>query len=128
MTAYALATPARPTTARHPSRQAGMRIYAVQTPAARARRKAVARVGLVALVLAALAAIAPGAIAGDEPGAAVVFDTYTVAQGETLWSIASALTSPGEQVRETMNELKDLNAMSGSSLRAGEQIAIPVLD
>ena len=123
MTAYALATPARPLEVRPRTR-----VYAVQTPAARARRKGMARVALIAIVLAALALVAPGAIAGDEPGAAVAHDTYTVAQGETLWSIASSLTAPGEQVRETMNQLQDLNAMSGSSLRAGEQIAIPALD
>src|SRR5690606_30026976 len=95
--------------------QARPRVYAVQTPAAQARRKGLARVALIALILAALAAVAPGAIAGDEPGAAVAYDTYTVAQGETLWSIASSLTAPGEQVRETMNDLKALNAMTGSS-------------
>lgn len=128
MTAYALASPAGSVQASPHARGPRTRIYAVQTPVALARRKAVARGGLIAIVLAGLAAIAPGAIAGDEPGSAAAFDTYTVAQGETLWSIASALTAPGEQVRETLTELKEINAMSGSSLRAGEQIAIPVLD
>lgn len=128
MTAYALATPARSLEVRTSTARPRTRVYAVQTPVARARRKMTARVGLVGLVLVALAVIAPGAFAGDEQGTAVEFDTYTVAQGETLWSIASALTGPGEQVRETMNQLQDLNAMSGSSLQAGEQIAIPMLN
>lgn len=128
MTAYALSPSARPVDGRTRLRQAPGRVYAVQTPLARARRKAVARVALIGAVLAVLAAVAPGAIAGDEPGVAGAYDTYTVAQGESLWSIASSLTGPGEQVRETMSQLQSLNAMSGSTLRAGEQIAIPALD
>ena len=133
MTAYALASPSRPREARPRTRQARTHvrighIHAIQTPAARARRKGLARLVLITIVLAALALVAPGAIAGDEPGSAVAYDTHTVAQGETLWSIASDLTAPGEQVRETMNQLQDLNAMSGSSLRAGEQLVIPVLN
>ena len=128
MTAYVMTAPARPIPAQARPRQGRARVYAVQTPAARARRKAIARIALVALVLAALAIIAPRAIAGDEAGPVVAHDTYTVAQGESLWSIASALTAPGDQVRETMNELKTLNAMSSGSLQAGQQIAIPALN
>lgn len=105
-----------------------MRIYAVQTPLARARRKVVARVTLVAVILAALAFFSPGAIAGHDPGSAIAYDTYTVAAGETLWSIASSMTGPGEQVRDTMAEIQRLNAMSGSALQAGAQIAVPPLD
>lgn len=110
------------------ARPARTRVYAIQTPQARARRRTVVRTALVAVILGILATVAPGAFAGDEPGAAVVHDTYTVAAGETLWSIASSMTAPGEQVRETMHEIKKLNAMSGSSLQAGAQIVVPALD
>lgn len=133
MTAYAVTAPVRPLEVRPRHRQVRTRVpagqvYAVQTPQARARRKAVVRVAFIGAVLAVLAAVAPGAIAGDEPAPAVAHDTYTVAQGETLWSIASSLTAPGDQVRETMVRLQNLNAMGGSSLQAGEQIVIPALD
>ena len=133
MTAYALASPAGPFEVRPHAHQARSHvrvghIHAVQTPAALARRKGIARLALITMVLAALAFVAPGALAGDGAGTTVVHDTYTVAQGETRWSIASSLTAPGEQVRETIAELKELNAMSGSSLQAGEQIVIPALD
>src|SRR5690606_31406624 len=117
MTAYALASPARPLNVRPRTLQAHSHVktrnlYAPQTPSARARRKGLARVALVAVLLAALALVAPGALAGDESGATVIHDTYTVAQGETLWSIASSLTAPGEQVRDTIQQLQDLNAIS----------------
>ena len=128
MTAYAVSPSVRPFEVRPRNRQARARVYAVQTPAARARRTALARVALVAVLLAVLAAVAPGAIAGDEPGVAIAHDTYTVAPGDTLWSIASSMTGPGEQVRETMSDIRNLNAMSGSSLQAGAQIAVPALD
>lgn len=128
MTAYAVSPYASALEGRSHGRRPRIRVYAVQTPAARARRRAVARGALVTVILAFLAAVAPGAIAGDQPGPAVVHDTYTVSPGETLWSIASSMTGPGEQVRETMSEIKALNAMSGSSLQAGAQIAVPALD
>lgn len=93
------------------------------TTAGRARR-----VMLVLVVLAVIALLAPRAFAGSESTDAIAFDTYTVAQGESLWSIASAITGPGEDVHDTVSQLQTLNAMDDSSLRAGEQIHIPALE
>jgi len=65
------------------------------------------------------------AVAG-EPSAPVSVDTYTVSAGETLWAIASAYTAPHEDVRDTISTLVDLNGLGSSSVRAGEQILVPV--
>ena len=86
------------------------------------------RVTLVLVVLTLIALLAPRAFAGSESTDVMAFDTYTVAQGESLWSIAAALTGPGEDVHDTISELQTLNAMGDSSLRAGEQIYIPALE
>lgn len=105
-----------------------MSIYAPQNPVARARRARTGRV--LALVIAVLTAAVMGPQAfASEPGAAtpVVADTYTVGSGETLWGIATHLTEPGEDVRDTLAEIQRLNAMTGGDLRAGDQIYVPVI-
>jgi hypothetical protein len=49
----------------------------------------------------------------------------TVAPGETLWSIAGDV-APGSDRRDTVAEIVELNALQGSSVRAGQRIAVPV--
>lgn len=124
MSAYAISAPAVPTLAVRRS----VNVRPLPTAAGRARRVALARVVVVLAALAVLALFAPRAFAGSETTEAIPFDTYTVAQGESLWSIAAALTGPGEDVHDTISDLQTLNAMGDSSLRAGEQIFIPALD
>jgi Tfp pilus assembly protein FimV len=80
----------------------------------------------VAVVLAGAALFSGGRAVADAPAPAVSVDSYTVGSGETLWSIASAFTAPGDDVRDTVDALSDLNGMSGSGLTAGQQILVPV--
>lgn len=117
-TAQPIARESRAHTERRPAR-----LYAIQSPLGRARRA-----GLMVVAAVLIALFAPQAFAGDEPGAVASFDTYTVAQGESLWSIASALTRPGEDVQDTVAQIQMLNAMNTSTLRAGDQLVIPGLD
>jgi hypothetical protein len=86
------------------------------------------RIAVVVALLAAVAFVAPRAMASDSGAASVPADTWTVAQGETLWSIASAITAPGQDVRDTVAAIKGLNALDSSAIRAGEQLLIPALD
>ncbi len=122
VTAYQRASFERPT-ARSASRSA-RRLYAIDTPQARRRRRTLAAV----IVAITVAIVGPQAVAGDEPPVPVAFDTYTVAAGETLWSIAADLTPTGDDVNETIGEIQALNAKESSALQAGEQILIPSLD
>jgi hypothetical protein len=85
------------------------------------------RVAVVVTLLVAVAFVAPHAMATDAPST-VPADTWTVAEGETLWSIAVAVTAPGEDVRETLSVIKGLNALDSSAIRAGQQLLIPALD
>jgi hypothetical protein len=80
----------------------------------------------LALVVAGAALLTGGRAFADGAGAPVAVDTYTVGEGETLWSIAGAFTAPGEDVREVVDELTELNGMAGSALTAGDQILVPV--
>lgn len=56
---------------------------------------------------------------------AVPVDTYTVRAGETLWDIAVGLAGPGEDVRDVVADLIDLNGLPGAALRAGQQVLLP---
>ncbi|WP_062203098.1 LysM peptidoglycan-binding domain-containing protein [Demequina salsinemoris] len=100
-----------------------MTVTAPRTASARLRR------AVVLMVLVALGMlVAPRAIAGsDEVPVEAALSTYTVATGDTLWGLASALTPAGEDVAETVAELVELNRMSDSALMAGEQILIPLV-
>jgi Tfp pilus assembly protein FimV len=100
-----------------------MAIYAPRTAKARLRRTIT-----VAVLLGAAAILGPQAFANDAPTDPAELDTYTVAAGETLWSIASDLTPADGDVRETMVAIQRLNAMSGSQLAAGTQLVIPPLE
>jgi LysM domain len=68
---------------------------------------------------------AQGASAGTSAGAIAV-TSRTVAAGETLWDIASGMAEPGQDVRDVVDELVELNGMGDSSLRAGQELLIPV--
>ena len=89
------------------------------------------RRGRVVIALLALSAglawnsLAQSAVAGTgaEP---VPVSPHTVAAGETLWDIARTVTDPGQDVREVVDEIVDLNGLGGAGLRAGEQILVPL--
>ena len=83
-------------------------------------------VSLIAVLVAGAALLTGGRAVADSPSPAVSVDSYTVGSGETLWSIASAFTAPGEDVRDTVDRLASLNGMEDSALVAGEQILVPV--
>lgn len=97
-----------------------MTIRMVNTPAARVRR------WVAATVFAALALIvAPQAFA-QESGAPAATDTYVVAQGETLWSIAQSITPLDRNVRDTVATLKTMNVMKSSIIHSGDQLIVPM--
>ena len=103
-----------------------MSIYAPQTPQAQARRARARRMLAVVALLVGAAIVGPQAFASDGPSEPVAVDTYTVGTGETLWDIAAGLTPAGHDVRDTIIDIQHLNAMSGTSLEAGQQLFVPV--
>lgn len=61
----------------------------------------------------------------DGASAATPVVTHTVAAGETLWAIASGVAAPGEDVRDVVSRLMELNGLSEGGLRSGQQILVP---
>ena len=82
--------------------------------------RSASKVSLVSLVLAAGAVAA--AAAGEQPPTEIVL----VQPGETLWGIASEVTTDGD-VRTVMNEIERLNALESTGLQAGQKLRVPVV-
>ena len=100
-----------------------MTIKAMPGTAARFKRFAVVLAIAIAAVL-----IAPYATANDSPAtssATSSSDVWTVGQGETLWSIAAQVAAPGESTRDTVDQIKSLNALESSAIRVGDQLLVP---
>jgi LysM repeat protein len=49
----------------------------------------------------------------------------TVAPGDTLWSIAGEV-APDADPRDTVADIVERNALTGSTIQAGQRIAVPV--
>lgn len=82
-------------------------------------------VAFVAIAFTALAVLAGQSAATGEAGEPVQTRTVEVGAGDTLWDIASTVAQPGE-VREMIHQIQELNALSGSGLAVGQEIAVPV--
>jgi hypothetical protein len=88
------------------------------------------RRGRLVTVLLALAVAVPTGVFGAQavagtPAEAVEVQLHTVAPGETLWQFARNLAAPGQDLREVVRDLRELNGMETSALRAGQVVAIP---
>lgn len=105
------------------------------TPDVRTRLRITRRGRIVLTTLAALPVFLVVALsvlnggqasAGDSSraGVPVHFETVTVEPGETLWQLAEE-TAPQADPRDFVQDVVSLNALEGSTLQAGEQIAIP---
>lgn len=79
----------------------------------------------VVAVAALMIAFGSLATATHDAGTPESVRMVTVAPGDTLYGIAGEVAEPG-QIRETVAHIKSLNSMSGSALRVGDKIAVPV--
>lgn len=89
------------------------------------RGRAVAVVLLLVLMLALLTVFGPHSAASGQAGTPVQTRIVEVGPGDTLWGIASDVAESG-QVRETVHQIEELNALSGPGVTVGQQIAVPV--
>lgn len=82
----------------------------------------------ISLALVLLLAGAVAASASDEPIVATVTPQaqHRVVAGDTLWDIATVYTEPGDDVRDTVHDIKAANGMSDSIVRVGEVLVIPL--
>lgn len=78
------------------------------------------------LVLAVAFVLAAGAVGTDAAGEQPPTEIVLVQPGETLWGIASEVTTDGD-VRTVMNEIERLNALESTGLQAGQKLRVPVV-
>ncbi|MCU1432369.1 MAG: Peptidoglycan-binding lysin domain protein [Actinotalea sp.] len=83
-------------------------------------------VTLASLAVAVGVGLSAQSATADGPGSALEVESYTVGAGETLWHIAGAVAAPGEDLRDAVAGLMDLNGLSDGGLQAGQQILVPV--
>jgi len=50
---------------------------------------------------------------------------HRVTSGDTLWTIAQTFTSPGDDVRDSVALLRDLNDLASSALNPGQVLLVP---
>ncbi|RPF27901.1 LysM peptidoglycan-binding domain-containing protein [Georgenia muralis] len=87
------------------------------------RRVAAVAALLVALVLA----LALGTAAGQavSSGATAQTVTHTVVPGETLWAVAGSAAGPGQDVRDVVAQIVQLNALATEVLEPGQALLVP---
>ncbi|MCL2467647.1 MAG: LysM peptidoglycan-binding domain-containing protein [Micrococcales bacterium] len=84
-------------------------------------------VALAASVLLALAfVLGARAAQAETPAAPAQVEEHVVVRGETLWQIAASIAEPGDDVRDVVADLVQLNGLPDSSLLAGQTIVVPV--
>ena len=108
----AVRTPARPTRAAAPVRLT------------RRGRLVLALLFLVTLSVV-LTVFGASSAATGEAGRPVPTRTVVVEPGDTLWMIAAEVSEPGE-VRETVHRIQQLNALVGSGVTVGQELAVPL--
>ena len=91
----------------------------VVEPARTYRRRRLGALLLTAALAYALGAVGTGAEA--EPPSV----SYTVASGDTLWSIADERYSPTEDPRVKIEEIRQMNGIEGSRIYPGRRLELP---
>ena len=64
------------------------------------------------------------AAAGDATIPATALDTVTIADGQSLWSVAEAI-APGLDPRDVISDIVKLNGLDSANVPAGITIAVP---
>ena len=82
----------------------------------------------IGLALVLLLAGAVGASASDDAPAPTVSAKveHRVLPGDTLWDIATVYTDPGDDVRNTVFDIKQANGLDDSIIRVGQVLVIPL--
>lgn len=88
------------------------------------RGRLVVLTALLVLVFAAFTVLGGPAVSTDEAHHATSH-SLVVGSGETLWGIAQRI-APGEDPRDVIAEIVDLNALSDAgSIRVGQKLFVP---
>lgn len=93
------------------------------------RRGRVVLLVLVAFLLGALAIVVPGLLSpatAETPSTPAHVEVVTIERGQTLWHVASVVTKPGADVRDSIAVITDLNNLGTVDVQVGQQLLVPV--
>ncbi len=65
--------------------------------------------------------------AGDNLDSGAAYTVHTVRQGDTIWEIAQSVTSEGEDVRDTVASIRELNGLVTRIIVPGQKLDVPRL-
>lgn len=80
----------------------------------------------IVVTLVLLLAISVSADADDSPTVVAGSVTYVVQGGDTLWDIAVVHTAPGDDVRDLIHDIREINDLDTSMIIVGQVLEIPV--
>lgn len=83
-------------------------------------------VWVLALLVVATLSFSGGRALASTESSVTQTETVRVETGQTLWDFAAELAEPGEDVRDLVVLLKDLNGMGSARLIAGQSLELPV--
>lgn len=78
-----------------------------------------------AVVLTPVAPSASQGRAGGPVSTSPATTEVVVTPGETLWGIAEALAAPGEDVRDVIADIREMNGLESSGLVVGQELVVP---
>jgi LysM repeat protein len=119
-----------PSIALRPAASRRSQATVAKEPAAPAAPLRLTRRGRLVITLLVAALVAVGALLGAQTALAgssaeaPAVEMVTVAPGDTLWSIATSVSDRGD-VRDTIAEIRDLNALRSSELLVGQDLLVP---
>lgn len=80
--------------------------------------------GLIVVVSAGLGLLGGQAVAAT-PAVPAETVRIVVEPGDTLWELALGLVEPGEDIRDVVLEIQELNGMGSAALSVGDELLLP---
>jgi LysM repeat protein len=80
---------------------------------------------MLGLLFAAFVFFSGQSVATGEAGAPEPTRTVVVGEGDTLWAIAGEVAD-GDDIREVVHDIEQLNSLPGPVLEVGQEIAVPI--
>ena len=81
--------------------------------------------GALAVMVAGAGVVGTGRAQAQAPAPPIVVEAVTVAAGQTLWQLAGRVVEPGQDIRDVVARLVELNGMDGVDLAAGQRLLLP---
>lgn len=114
--------PVRRTTGGRPGRTAsGGPVRGTLHATVRGRRVVL---GLIVVVSAGLGLLGGQAVAAT-PAVPAEAVRVVVEPGDTLWELALGLVEPGEDIRDVVLDIQELNGMGSAALSVGDELLLP---